>query len=59
MVVGSNSYGGRDRELDKRLVATLDNLLATIDKDNLLARENRQLTMVSALLLSTAVTSQG
>ena len=50
---------GRDRELDKRLVATLDNLLATIDKDNLLARENRQLTMVSALLLSTAVTSQG
>ena len=50
---------GRDRELDKRLVAVLDNLLATIDKDNLLARENRQLTMVSALLLSTAVTSQG
>ena len=50
---------GRDRELDKRLVATLDNLLATIDKDNLLARENRQLTMVQALLLSTAVTGQG
>ena len=50
---------GRDRELDKRLVAVLDNLLATIDKDKLLARENRQLTMVSALLLSTAVTSQG
>ena len=50
---------GRDRELDKRLVAVLDNLLTTIDKDNLLARENRQLTMVSALLLSTAVTSQG
>ena len=49
---------GRDREFDKRLVATLDNLLATIDKDNLLARENRQLTLVSALLLSTAVTSQ-
>ena len=37
---------GRDRELDKRLVAGLDNLLATIDKDKLLARENRQLTMV-------------
>ena len=50
---------GRDRELDKRLVAVLDNLLATIDKDKLLARENRQLTMVSALLLSTAVTSHG
>ena len=50
---------GRARELDKRLVAGLDNLLATIDKDNLLARENRQLTMVSALLLPTAVTSQG
>ena len=50
---------GRDQELDKRLVAVLDNLLATIDKDKLIARENRQLTMVQALLLSTAVTSQG
>ena len=50
---------GRARELDKRLVAVLDNLLATVDKDKLLARKNRQLTMVSALLLSTAVTSQG
>ena len=37
---------GRDRELDKRLVAVLDNLLATIDKDKLLASENRQPTMV-------------
>ena len=37
---------GRDRELDKRLVAVLDNLLATIDKDKLLAGENRQLTVV-------------